>query len=203
MEGGIAVYKHHWVEGPGDDLMLARKSEVPVRVWDPAEEDPLFFTKFADLNPEPGPVQSFAEKYGEIGPLSGHEDLPEGTRGSLLSTWKVSIATISQLTDAWRKNDFDVRSQELLNKELRSPFGSCAPGIRRRKGQWVVWLVAYDIYGVCLVQLVEALTEQTRVYRCEYCHKVGVRGPTEKRKRKYCSDSCRVSAYRVRKELAE
>ena len=201
---GIAVYKHRWVEVPGveNDLLLVRESDVPTRVHDPAGEDPLLFTKFADLKPEPGPILTFAEKYGDIGPAQRKKAFPDSPEGTSLSLWEDSISIISQLTDAWRKKDFDVRSQELLNVELRKHGGSCAPGIRRRKGKWMLWLMAYDTYGACLIQLVEAITEQTRVYRCEYCDKVGVRGPTEKRKRKYCSDTCRVKAYRVRKEDA-
>ncbi len=201
--GAIAVYKHHWVEVPdSEDLLLVKESEAPTFVYEGAGDDPLLFIKFADLRPEPGQILAFAERYGDIGPILSHKKLPEEIFGTPLSTWKDCIAIIKQLSDAWRVDNFDVRDQELLNRELNQHGGSCSPGIKRRRGKWMLWLTAYDIYGACLVQLVEVVTGNTRVYRCEYCEEPAVRGPNEKRKRKYCSDTCRVKAYRARKENA-
>ena len=111
-----------------------------------------------------------------------------------------SSGIIRKLTDAWLEKDFDVRAQALLNRELRKHSGSCAPGVRLRNGKPEVWLVAYDTYGACLVQLVEVFTKQTRVYLCDWCGEPGVRGPTEKRHRKYCSDAHRLRAYRARRK---
>ena len=127
-EGGIAVYKHRWVEVPEeDDLVLVRESEAPTKVYNPMVENPVLFTTFAGLGPPKsrddkrnyretrarmaGPILAFAEKYGDVGRAGFDES---ATRGTPFTTWKYCIAIIHQLTDAWRRNDFDTQHQEFI-----------------------------------------------------------------------------------------
>ena len=45
------------------------------------------------------------------------------------------------------------------------------------------------------------MKEENHLYTCQYCSKEYL--PTKRRKQKYCSDSCRVSAYQLRKQLKQ
>ena len=70
--GGIAVYKHRWIEAPElGDVLLIRESEAPTRVYNPMSEEPLLFQDFAGLRADAGPILSFAETYGDVGPRIG------------------------------------------------------------------------------------------------------------------------------------
>lgn len=75
MNGSAPIYStwrvpeagYRWVSRQGERRLVEEPVTTPVRLYDPIQDRPALFRRFAELDPEESPILAFANEYGLLG----------------------------------------------------------------------------------------------------------------------------------------
>jgi hypothetical protein len=182
---------------PGEETDMMRIVEpIGARAAkiDPMERDPALYVRFANTPCTPKGVINFANNNG----LLGRGDQPEH-----LSHWYMEIKRMSKAISNWEKvRESDPAAFTGMLKRLSRNFDD---GIEIRfhddnQGIPLVYLSPKTLVSAMWIQLALALEGLANFERCQQCKAlIEVTPGSNRPDRKYCSDACRMRAYRKRK----
>lgn len=193
----------------GKLYLLGRSKDSPSAVqtgrldfYDPIATEPALYRVFAGLDRTPEAILGFANEYGHLAGLASLED------------WQNKIAHMKRMGSvadrlialgcSGKKPSGKVaaESTELIRRVLDQVQTAPTAEINE-DGTVGLYDVAYDLWSALNIQLVEAIADRKQYRPCDECGKPIEISPTVNRtERAYCSNSCRVKAYRERKKDA-
>ena len=163
--------------------------------FDPMESDPALYVKFANTPCTPKGVINFANDYG----LLGRGDLPEQ-----LPHWYLEIKRMLKAISKWetvRENDPAAFKGVFKRLSRHSDEGIEISLVDGQGGVPLAYLVPKTLLSAMWLQLALAVEGLVNFGRCQQCKALIEVAPGSNRPdRKYCSDACRMRAYRERKK---
>jgi hypothetical protein len=193
---------HRWViRGAASDPVLSTVGKKYFETYRPTEF-PELFQRFADMPPTAEGVRDF---YNKFGPLQfGSLDLPPSTPGPGWSSHSLGFgealahhAALRRAIELFESGDLSALSKGFnqggwgrLRTELRPSSA----------GKLAMVLVPSSLIQFLWFQLAQYAGSDAKLLRCEQCNHpflVGT-GTSRTSKAKYCSDACRLAAFRER-----
>ena len=182
------------------------------RYYEPLRDETGLFNIFAETRASKEEIQAFANKYGWLG-----EDvmvIPKKAPGPVesgesIDVWVREIAAMREAVRLLESGKNPNRLQQLVNKGLEPPPPAEKHYSRGRVNARLLWdasrlklrgyIVPRTLIGAMWFQLYQAIDGDKEYRRCKQCRKPYEVSPTERgEKRRYCSNACRMVAYRKR-----
>lgn len=157
----------------------------------PLDERPALFREFADLEQTPEAVQAFANAHGMLGTIFEQ---------SIEVGWYRDIKEIRFAIAMWERG-----SQHALVKAWNAAsLGQTAVKLvsRGREEPPGLVIVPLSLRSAMYLQLAQAITRDNQLQCCLWCGTWFLfgTGTGHRRSAHYCSDNCRKTAWRHRKE---
>lgn len=170
--------------------------------YDPCAREPALFRVFADLDGSESAVVAFANRYGDIAQLS--EIVLEEYQLTLADwrKWILKFRAATKRADQLIRRSATAQEVQAFVDELLEGLDASVRIKPSDSGPGV------DVTGIGLLdamklQLVDALTERKGYRKCEFCGRpFEIRPQVNRADRIFCSDTCRVKAYKRRKKEA-
>jgi hypothetical protein len=210
---------HDPARPPAAEPFLVQRSNQ-LEPYRPLEEQTALFLTFASTEPTPEGVLHFANRYGRLGkgvetqvdPQPGvpsGEVQPENVCEPL-SAWYDRIREFSSWYDLWATRKKGKLVGMGVHHYLAHQFREATKGLLEAR---IVWdekqqrplpkIVPLSLLGAMCLQLAHAVGEDKEYQQCSHCKKWFELAPGLNRAdRQFCSDSCRVMAYRARQHRA-
>lgn len=216
-----------WHQGGGDlgdGFWVLEDGRRQGEFYTPLDDEPGLFRRFAlGTEPTPEKVQQFIREFGTLGLTSGKETLEiwkiniesmqrciqwwdmlkQGKDVELRGKLRESKADFDRDTQqAFDRGDIDVAALCLINREVNLRLEEhVRPALEfdPRQSRDRLVLIPRNLLGAMWLQLAETVSSGKLHRQCEACGRwFEVSAGNYRTDRKYCSDACKVRAYRAR-----
>jgi hypothetical protein len=193
--GGVVVGVEKW-------RILQPRSERTRRV-DLFSVGPSAFLEFAQTPDTPDAIKGFADRYGALSPDVGTDPIQYGRD---IFTWSMCIRDMKKTIELWKSGDFKKLMRTVKKKEI--PLRPTLEGVP------VQLLLKEDPLSACArlcfrpdsllialyCQLLLKIDGSVNLGACVVCRKwFTLEAGGGRSDKEYCSDACRMRAYRKRK----
>ena len=227
----VPVGGYAWGVTPGDQgpdwILLPRSDSIEVRTYEANDHLGLFLT-FSDLGADPDRLLNFANRFGPLGievevPWAAvGETTIQPARGERLADWQQEVTAMAHAVGVWRY----LQSEDEAGLREGSPGPNPIPtaqswladtidqqlqrlGVRPRMGTEPetgkprLAVAARNLLGGLWLHFAWAVSGDTKYRQCPVCQTYFVIERGQYREsRTFCSDACRMRAYRERKDTA-
>lgn len=204
-------------DGGDQHVLLANKPFPNRRTW-PLRDHPALHMEFADVSQDLKALLAFADVHGHLG---GRIEVFDGTDKGMQvyageteppetsAEWQGEIEAMDRAIKLRERIRFEEADPDLLNglaeevnRRLESRYQvKLAYLTDERRSEWI--FRPTNLLGAIWLSFAAAVTDGRDYLKCPTCGTwFDPSGENARRKKQYCSMSCRQKAYRGRKELA-
>jgi len=173
----------------------------------PLETNPALYREFAALPESPDALIGFVEAYGPLQHLTwiGKRNAPATPQPFDIGPWLDAQRLLQDFVKQWEAGSFQPKR---FNEYMQTPLDQLAlfPDLRKIPGRAspAFCIRPTSLWAALYLQFAIAAAEDTKPRKCAQCPRWFAVGPNHGRKTSaiYCSDRCRVAAYRQRQKEA-
>jgi hypothetical protein len=208
--GGLLLAQ---VLGPEVWLMLRARSKR-IRSFELYEIGPRAFLEFAQTPLTPAGVKSFADRYGPL--MSSHRELHaiEHFFGHHVTRWYMEIREMNKAVALWEKGPSKANASKLVRllerRDEDLPYALDAPGTTAKvllkedpESESTLPRICIRPSHLCdalWIQLAQAIDGCDYLRTCIECKRwFTIKSGQGRSDKEYCSDACKMRAYRKRK----